>query len=383
MAQASSATVNGLGQMFHHNGADVRQRDPLRVVTPAAQWSYAVSFALDPSLTARDGSLADSTRFIVELEVVRGRIGIGWTAAAGNAFLVEKFTDARHARVVLPIAAGSRPGELVIRNASDGGASEFVLEGVRAVRTLPGGVQYPVAIEPREFSTELQPAGGGTETFDTDVAKALNQARLDWLASAQLPINGGRALDVGTGVGHFVSFYQQRGCAVVAVDGREENIAEVRRRHPGVDTHVADVQALDPNVLGSFDVINCVGLLYHLDSPIGALRHLHAMCRGFLILETMVCDSARPLAVLEDETKTFSQALAGLGSRPSPSFITLALNRIGFRYIYAALYPPSHEEFEFEWLDNLDTTRDGHPLRAVFVASHQPIESPMLLPLVE
>ena len=131
----------------------------------------------------------------------------------------------------------------------------------------------------------------------------------------------------------------------------------------------------NPRTLGLFDVIHCFGLLYHLDSPIAALRIFESMCRGLLILETMVCDSSRPLSILADETLAASQALEGMGCRPSRSFLTLALNRVGFAYVYGAAQPPVHPDFQFDWRDNLDTSRNGNPLRCVVVASRTRLDS--------
>ena len=42
------------------------------------------------------------------------------------------------------------------------------------------------------------------------------------------------------------------------------------------------------------------------------------------------------VSIMADETKAANPALDGLGCRPSPSFIALALNRVGFRYVYGA-----------------------------------------------
>jgi hypothetical protein len=107
------------------------------------------------------------------------------------------------------------------------------------------------------------------------------------------------------------------------------------------------------------------------------------MCGGLMVLETMVCDSSKPVAVLVDETKAASQALDGMGSRPSPSFLALALNRVGFDYVYGAAQPPEHPDFQFDWRDNLETSRNGVPLRCVIVASTSPLELRSLVPLLE
>ena len=77
-----------------------------------------------------------------------------------------------------------------------------------------------------------------------------------------------------------------------------------------------------------------------------------------------------------------NQALAGLGCRPSPSFIAMALDRIGFAHVYGTTAPPQHPDFLFEWRNSLDVSRDGHNLRCVFIASRHPIHRPHLVDLV-
>ena len=72
-----------------------------------------------------------------------------------------------------------------------------------------------------------------------------------------------------------------------------------------------------------------------------------------------------------------------MGCRPSPSFLTLALNRVGFAYVYGAAQPPVHPDFQFDWRDNLDTSRNGNPLRCVVVASRTRLDQPSLVPLLE
>jgi hypothetical protein len=97
-----------------------------------------------------------------------------------------------------------------------------------------------------------------------------------------------------------------------------------------------------------------------------------------LIVETMVCDHELPVAVWEDETKSANQALQGLGCRPSPSLVTLALNRIGFPLVYAPLHPPRHPEFEVRWSNSLAWIQDGHVIRSVFIAGREPLDNPRL-----
>jgi SAM-dependent methyltransferase len=220
----------------------------------------------------------------------------------------------------------------------------------------------------REISAEPRPEGGGVESFDTDGALQINEARLTHLASLDLPLDGRRLLEVGAGVGRLTGFFIDRGCSVVATEARSENVAELRRRLPTVDAREADVEESLEH-LGRFDVVFCYGLLYHLESPLRALRNMAAVCDDLLLIETMVCDSREAVLRLEDETTSVNQALRGLAHRPSPSYLAIALNRVGFDYVYAASDQPDHPDYRFSWLDNMDTARHGALLRGVFVAS--------------
>ena len=220
----------------------------------------------------------------------------------------------------------------------------------------------------REVSAEHRPEGGGVESFDTDAALQINETRLAHLASLELPLDGRRVLEVGAGVGRLTGFFIDRGCSVVVTEARSENVTELRRRLPTVDAKEADVEETLEN-LGRFDVVFCYGVLYHLENPLRALRNMAAVCDDLLLIETMVCDSRTPVLRLEDETTSVNQALRGLAHRPSPSYLAIALNRIGFDYVYAATDPPDHPDYRFSWLDNMDTARDGALLRGVFVAS--------------
>lgn len=233
----------------------------------------------------------------------------------------------------------------------------------------------------RDVAAEPLPQSGGVECFDTDEAFRLNEARLEHLASLDLPLAGRSVLEVGAGVGHLTRFFVERGCAVVVTEARTENVEELRRRVPAVQASVADVED-GLQHLGRFDVVFCYGVLYHLESPLRALRNMAAVCDDLLLIETMVCDSRLPMLRLEDETKSVNQALRGLAHRPSPSYLALALNRIGFDHVYVAKDPPDHHDYRFSWQDKLDTARDGALLRAIFVASRTPVDEFGLTPLL-
>jgi 2-polyprenyl-3-methyl-5-hydroxy-6-metoxy-1,4-benzoquinol methylase len=258
----------------------------------------------------------------------------------------------------------------------------FLRQIVGSTDSNDSSSSYPVKISARNFENEEIPDGGGVETFETAEAAALNKARLDHLDSLGLDLKGKRVLDVGCGVGHLANFFLKKGCVVVCLDGRAENINKLHSIYPDLTAHrITNVETDSLSQFGRFDIVFCYGLLYHTENPVAALRNMASVCDGLLLLETMICDSNLPVVRLEDETKTFSQALSGLGCRPSPSFVALALNRVGFKHVYGPKVEPQHHEFKFDWQNSLRAWQDG-PMRAVFIASRRPLENRNLFPLL-
>lgn len=366
-----------------HEGAQVEPGPPLRIVTPAARWSYAFSVPA-PARWPFLRRAAGRVRVEAELEVQEGEIGVACTRPDLRTIVSERSVRAGEGRVRLcQHVAAEELGWLVVRNvAARGGASRATLHGARVRPRSAGDLLDMIDVGRRRYASEELPDGGGVEGFDDEGARRMNQARLARLVELDLPLAGKRVLDVGCGVGHFSRPFVERGCSYVGVDGRAENIARMKELYPDVEGHVGDVQvdALAPH--GRFDVVLCFGLLYHLESPIAALRNVASVCDELLLLETMVCDSSRPVLLLADEPRSFNQALAGLGCRPSPSFLAMALQRVGFDRIYAPRVPPRHEDFEIEWRDDLARQRDGHDLRCMFLAARQPIASDRLLEIL-
>jgi hypothetical protein len=56
-----------------------------------------------------------------------------------------------------------------------------------------------------------------------------------------------------------------------------ENVTEARRRFPHLPFAEADIEAPEITRLGKFDVVLCLGLLYHLESPLLAIRRLQTL----------------------------------------------------------------------------------------------------------
>ena len=359
--------------------SEVVAEDPFELITPAGQYSYAVWLATQGNVPETDPSAC--VVISASILVCSGRVGVGWLFHDREEFLFERYFDEGSNRtIVLRVPVTAVPGRLMFRNAGAAGPSRFVLRDLHArLETRP---LYGVSVEQSPWGSEAGTPVTASGVFDDGQATTINAARLGFLSRLGIPLTRKRVLDAGCGVGHHTPFYLARGCTVVGIDGRPENIARMKELYPEVEGLVGDVQEMDLERLGTFDIVHCLGLLYHLDSPIAALRRLAGVCREVLILETLVCDAKRPVMMLADEPGSVNQALGGVGCRPSPSFVAMALNRLGFPHVYGTADPPRHPDFRFDWLDTLDVERDGHNLRCMFVASRSPIQRPHLVELI-
>jgi 2-polyprenyl-3-methyl-5-hydroxy-6-metoxy-1,4-benzoquinol methylase len=219
-----------------------------------------------------------------------------------------------------------------------------------------------------------------TSPFDAPKSIAINIARLEHLESLQLPIEGKTVLDVGCGPGHLANFFVKKGCDVLCIDGRKDNIDRLKHLYPFLKAMIVDVEKDSIENLGKFQIVFCYGLLYHLENPYSTVQKLFHVCGELLLLETIVCDYDRPLLLMETEPLMVAdEALSGIACRPSPSYVTLILTLAGFPYVYSPVRFPAYPDFHFEWKNNLEWHRKGNNLRCIFVASKTKLKNKHLV----
>lgn len=212
------------------------------------------------------------------------------------------------------------------------------------------------------------------DVFLTDGALAINRARQAHLASLGLGINGKTMLEVGAGIGLHTQFFLDRACTVVVTDGNEENVAEIRRRHPSLRAECVDIDGdSDLAFLGSFDIVYCYGLLYHLADPERALQRMAAVCKGVLLLETCVSLGRFSEVTFLQDFRSNNQATTGVGCRPTRYWIMEKLKEY-FGNAYHTVVQPNHPDFPTNW----DMPETQLIYRAVFVGAKQALASPAL-----
>lgn len=210
-----------------------------------------------------------------------------------------------------------------------------------------------------------------TFVFDQPHARRYVDAREAWLKNV-LPelmerLKLRTAIDVGCGVGYFSEFLRGLGLEVTAVDGRGANIEEARSRHPGIKFECLDVQGEALRELGSFDLVFCFGLIYHLENPLAALRSFEALTGTMLLIEGICIPGERPYFLLRDEPRQEDQSLTPLALYPSESGLIKACYRMGFPFVWRVTRFPEHEDFV--------ASRNRKRFRTIVAASRVPLES--------
>ncbi|HEX8075986.1 MAG TPA: methyltransferase domain-containing protein [Thermoleophilaceae bacterium] len=171
-------------------------------------------------------------------------------------------------------------------------------------------------------------------------------------------LGSARVLDLGCNDGGFSLELARLGAReVLAIEGREANLAKaIASRDAEGLTQIeflhGDARDLSRERHGQFDVVLCLGLLYHLDVPavFEFARALASVCRGYALVETQVGLSAKQTVRYDGKSyeglwydEDVAQAGASLDNRRSfwptkPSLVNL-LADAGFTSVAEVLHP--------------------------------------------
>jgi len=128
-------------------------------------------------------------------------------------------------------------------------------------------------------------------TGDEVKLRRVTQMALDVFGGS---LRGVRVLDLACLEGMYALELARRGAEVVAIEGRESNLAKAlfaaRALGLEVDFQLGDVRDLDRERHGEFDLVLALGILYHLDAPdlFAVVGRISAVCRRALITDTAV-----------------------------------------------------------------------------------------------
>jgi tRNA (mo5U34)-methyltransferase len=157
------------------------------------------------------------------------------------------------------------------------------------------------------------------------------------VAAAGGSLKGKRVLDIACNSGFWSLQCALLGAEVVGFDGRQELVdqANLLKRITGasVEFRVLDFWDMTPELLGTFDVVLNLGLLYHLAKPLEALERTRAMSRDVVLLDTGVYRSAEPLIKVrwEESIDIRSTIQSGVVMSPSKQAVERMFKHVGFR----------------------------------------------------
>jgi hypothetical protein len=164
---------------------------------------------------------------------------------------------------------------------------------------------------------------------------------------------GHSVIDVACHQGYFASHLARKGCDVLGIDARLEHVADtqlVAKAYglPNLRAAQHDINILRPEELGQFDITLMLGLLYHVENPVGTIRLARALTRKACVIETQVVPNMtgvvdwgsyrfqRPLVasfgIIDETAETHAPEASTTGICVTPSYEALLflLRKLGF-----------------------------------------------------
>jgi tRNA (mo5U34)-methyltransferase len=235
----------------------------------------------------------------------------------------------------------------------------------------------PASIEAREakalsrpwFYPFRLPSGRTTPSYDGGWLDGIHHTRSTMLdrvldETFKGKESGATAIDIACHQGWFSCQLAQRGFSkVIGVDARPEHIADAKLIRDtlglgNIELRQSDVHAIDTAAWGQFDLCLVLGLIYHLENPIGALRVARALTRKVCLVETQVVPNmsgmvdygsyqfVRPLkgsfGIIDeiDDTHGPEASTTGICLVPSTEALIWIMRKVGFARV-ELLAPPA------------------------------------------
>lgn len=183
-------------------------------------------------------------------------------------------------------------------------------------------------------------------SFDYTGAVKINIDRINWLKRLNVNYKNKNVLETGVGArGDFTTYLEDNGANLYLIEARQVNIDEHIRRFPYRKDKFYCINMnndgfLDKIPIDKYDVIVCLGTLYHLSRPNECLNEL---CKrtNVLLLETQVLDIGEWNFCLEP-TQHLNQSFDGFACRPNVNLLRNILNKY-FKYVDETIQPENDE----------------------------------------
>ena len=217
------------------------------------------------------------------------------------------------------------------------------------------------------------PSGQVTTTYDGGALDAIHATRLSMLKAALHAEYGDTiaqrsVIDIACHQGYFSTQLAGMGARdVLAVDARAEHVADATLIRDALNlgnlrVQQSDVHALTAQATGTFDIVLMLGLIYHLENPVGALRTAQALTRRICLVETQIVPGmsgmvdygsyrfVRPLkgsfGIIDETEETHGPeaSTTGICLVPSIEALLWIMRKIGFDRV--EVLPPPADAYE-------------------------------------
>ena len=217
------------------------------------------------------------------------------------------------------------------------------------------------------------PSGKVTSTYDDGALDQIHESRLAMLTRVidsrfDGSLTGHNAIDIACHQGWFATqLAEWNADDVLAIDARAEHVADTTLIRDALNlanlrVQQADVHALEPAKIGQFDLVLMLGLIYHLENPVGALRTALALTRNACVVETQIVPGmtgmvdygsyrfVRPLkgsfGIIDetDDTHGPEASTTGICLVPSLEALVWIMRKIGFARV--EIVPPPEDAYE-------------------------------------
>jgi hypothetical protein len=186
--------------------------------------------------------------------------------------------------------------------------------------------------------------------------------------TASRPLNAVRLVDLACHEGIYATEFARHGAKVLGIEGRESHIAKATFAKDvlsldNLEFVRDDVRNLSKKKYGSFDVVLCLGILYHLDVPdlFQFIEKIGEVCDDIAVIDTRIApgptssyiydgikfwgnrinEGHKTTDTPEEKLKRYWASLDNVTSfHLSRTSLYCMLSRVGFTSVYECSVPP-------------------------------------------
>lgn len=187
--------------------------------------------------------------------------------------------------------------------------------------------------------------------------------RLQFMVDTYTPdfFRGKKILELGSCNGYIGACMQELGATVLSVEGREENVKQIKEQFPNLPCVCMDLDVSEWS-LGSWDIIINFGLYYHLQYNHEAhLKNCIRHC-DMMFFESVIHDKYEPMIFFRNEIG-FDQSMTGVGGAPTTSYVENIFKEMNVFYVKLTDARLNGNLHRYDWIDRNSGIEDGFARR--------------------